>query len=113
MQIYYGGFNNSFTVSTSKEVKKAAYPQEIVDYTEQIGEMGILRAPLVSPKFNIDDQEDISRLVFLVKDTAMQAIQQFIMSERSFDEWDAYVADLNEKGAQTIADMVNANIAAQ
>ncbi len=113
MQIYYGGFNNSFTVSTSKEVKRAAYPQEIVDYTEQIGEMGILQAPLVSPKFNIDDQEDISRLVFLVKDTAMQAIQQFIMSERSFDEWDAYVADLNEKGAQTIADMVNANIAAQ
>jgi putative aldouronate transport system substrate-binding protein len=113
MQIYYGGFNNSFTVLTSKEVKKAAYPQEIVDYTEQIGDMGILRTPLASPKFNIDDQEDISRLVFLVKDTAMQAIQQFIMGERSFDEWDEYVADLDEKGAQTIADMVNANIAAQ
>lgn len=110
MQIHYGGFNNSLTVSTSAEVKRAAYAPEIVEYTETLSELGILRTPLNSPKFNNDEQEDISRLVFLVQDTAMQAFQQFIMGQRPFSEWDSYVADLNQKGAQEIADRVNQNI---
>lgn len=109
MQIHFGGFNNSLTVSTSAEVKRAAFAAEVVEHTERLGAMGILRTPMASPKFTVDQQEEVSRMVARVKDTAMQAIQQFIMGQKPFTEWDAYVADLNNKGAQRIADMVNAN----
>ncbi len=113
LQINYGGFNNSLTVSTSAEVKMAAYAPEIVQYTQELQSKGILRTPLLSPKFNATEQEDLSRYVFIVKDTAMQAFQQFIMGEKPFSQWDAYVSDLNAKGAQKIADMVNQNVAKQ
>ncbi len=113
MQIYYGGFNNSLTVSTAADVKRASFAPEIVNYTEEINAAGMLRTPLNAPKFDIDEQEDVSRMVFLVKDTAMQAFQQFIMGEKPFTQWDSYVADLNNKGAQEIVDRVNANVFGQ
>ena len=113
MQIHYGGFNNSLTVTTSAEVKRAAFAPEIVAHTEALAANGVLRSPLASPKFDVDEQEEISRLVFIVQDTAMKAFQQFIMGQKPLTEWASFVADLNAKGAQEIADRVNANVSAR
>ena len=54
------------------------------------------------------EREQVSLWTTALKDHVSQNTAAFILGQRSFDEWDAYVAELEGKNLQQYLDVVNA-----
>ena len=58
-------------------------------------------------KYNEMELERSTLLSTPLKDTVEQYTLQFIVGERSLDDWDAYVQDLESKNLQGYVDLAN------
>ncbi|MCL2421045.1 MAG: extracellular solute-binding protein [Defluviitaleaceae bacterium] len=77
----------------------------------QLNQMGRFRPGPPSPMLDLDEMEHMATIAAPIIDTVERAREAFITGAMSLDDdWDAYVADLYNRGMQTIVDMHNSGI---
>ena len=102
---YYNGVWSLAHGSTSDLVRSTLTP-EVQGFLDEMNKKDVAER---GPGIAMDEmqREESSLLQTNLQDLVMTATSQFILGDRSLDEWDAYVAEVESAGAQTYVDTVN------
>lgn len=93
--------------SESRQLKESYNKPEFVTYIDEVLESGPARDPFPPAPLDEIELEQASLLGTPLKDTVDTATLQFILGNRSLDQWDAYVAQLNGQGLPGYVDLLN------
>ena len=109
LNVDYGYHNGVWMLEhgSSDELDQSMLRPEVVEFVESMSDKEL--AP-VAPPAPLDEleREQVSLWTTALKDHVSQNTAAFILGQRSFDEWDAYVAELEGKNLQQYLDVVNA-----
>lgn len=74
----------------------ATFTQECRDATQLAREYDMEQQPVLS--FNEEEQAVVNSVGTNIKTYVDESVSKFMLGERSFDEWDAYVAEVEALG---------------
>ena len=104
----YGYYNGVWTLAhgSTADLYLSMLRPEVADFVEAMNAKTEL--PLPPPKrLSEEEREQFSLLRATLEGHVEQNSAQFILGQRSLDEWDAYVAELEGMGMQTYVDLGN------
>lgn len=102
------GFSTFPAESTeSRSLKESYSTPEFVEYIDQVLTTRTPRDPYPPKPMDEAELEQASLLATPIKDAVDTATLQFIMGERSMDEWDAFVAELDAAGLPRYLELLN------
>lgn len=108
LQIDYGYSNGVFMPAhgSTKDLVDSMSRPEVVTWRDAMNERTFEDAP---PPYLFDElqAEQAALQSTPLTDSVAQNSVAFILGQRSLDEWDAYVSELESSGMQTYLDMVN------
>ena len=91
----------------SRSLKESYSTPEFVQYIDDVLTTRTPRDPFPPAPLNESELEQASLLSTPIKDAVDTATLQFIMGERSMDQWDAYVKELEAAGLPQYLDLLN------
>lgn len=104
----YGFYNGVFLLAhgSTADLFMSMHREETQEFIEAMNQKTEL--PLRPPAPLTDEElEEASLLQGGLEDIVQQNTAQFILGQRSLDEWDSYVAELEARGMSTYVDMYN------
>ena len=106
LQKDFGFSNGVFAYGGPTELLQSTFSEEELEFQEAMADKESL--PLAPPyPFSEGEREQATLLETPLKDYTSQMTLQFILGQRDLGEWDAYLAELEGKGASTYVDLVN------
>jgi putative aldouronate transport system substrate-binding protein len=109
LQADYGFSNGVWTLAhgSSLILDRSMLREETLEFLDAMESKTILDPPPPAPLSEID-REQVSLYQSALKDHVYQNTAAFILGQRSMDEWDAYVAELEGMNMPQYLDIVNA-----
>jgi putative aldouronate transport system substrate-binding protein len=104
----YGFYNGVFTLAhgSTADLFLSMHRDETKEYLNAMNEKEEL--PLPPPAaLTEEEREQTSLLMGALEDHVQQSTAQFILGQRSLDEWDAYLAELDSLGMSDYMNIVN------
>lgn len=106
LQIDYGVYNGAFVYGGTIDLMHSFYSEEEAEYISAALEgREVLPVPPPAP-MNEDEQEEATFIRTPLTDHVMTETLRFILGERPFSEWDAFVDEVNNLGAQDYLELV-------
>lgn len=104
----YGYHNGVWMLEhgSSDELDRSMLRPEVLDFLDQMAGKTSLEYGPPRP-FDELEREQVSLWQTALRDHVMQNTARFILGQRSFDEWDAYVAELEGMNLQQYLDVAN------
>lgn len=104
----YGFHNGVFMLAhgSTNDLVQSMLRDEVREWMDKMHEKDILPVP---PGIHYDDAQ-LEQAVLLrtpLEDATQQTTGMFITGQRSMDEWDQHVAELEARGVQQYVDLVN------
>ncbi|GFZ93413.1 ABC transporter substrate-binding protein [Nesterenkonia alkaliphila] len=105
LSVDYGFYNGVFThnFGSDTELFLSLMSEEVVELQEQMADKEELPLQPNVP-FTELELEQVSLWQTALTDYVNQATAQFIIGQRSFDDWDSYVAELESRGMNELLD---------
>ncbi|MBX7267340.1 extracellular solute-binding protein [Micromonospora sp. Llam7] len=106
LQKDFGFYNGVFAYGGKPELVQAFFSPEEQEFQQVMN----ARAPKAVPPpypLNDEEREQVSLWETPLKDYVYQATLQFVLGQRDFAQWDAYVAELKSKNMDTYLETVN------
>lgn len=105
----YGFSNGVFLLAngSSKDLLQSVMSDEIKEWTNNVLDKKETLPVTPAAGLNEMELEQTSLLDSQIKDAVQAATAGFITGQRSLDDWDAYVNEINGLGAQTLIDTYN------
>lgn len=104
----FGYYNGVFSLAhgSTEDLVKSTLSPEVQDFLDEMNQKEVAEN---GPGIAMDEmqREEASLLQTNLQDIVMTASSQFILGDRSMDEWDAYVAELEAAGMPTYVTTVN------
>lgn len=103
------GFHNGVWMlehGSTDDLDQSMLRDEVVDFVQSMSDKELAPVPPPAP-LNELEREQVSLWQTALKDHVYQNTAAFILGQRSLDEWDAYVSELDSKNAQQYLDVVN------
>jgi len=108
LNVDYGFHNGVWMLEhgSTTELDLSMLREEVVEFVESMSDKTELPLP---PPWPLDEleREQVSLWQTALKDHVWQNTARFILGQRSLDEWDAYVAELEGMNMQAYLDVVN------
>jgi putative aldouronate transport system substrate-binding protein len=108
LNVDYGYHNGVWMLEhgSSDELDQSMLRPEVVEFVESMSDKEL--APVSPPApLNELEREQVSLWQTALKDHVWQNTAAFILGQRSLDDWDAYVKELEGKNMQQYLDIVN------
>jgi putative aldouronate transport system substrate-binding protein len=107
----YGYHNGVFMPAhgSTQDLLDSMLREEVVEFRAKMNE----KEPFdVGPGFLLDelDQEQVALQQTALRDATYQATAAFILGQRSFDDWDAYVGELEAAGMSNYLEKFNSSL---
>ena len=106
LQKDFGFQNGVFTYGGTTELLNSTFSQEEQEFQQVMNARKSVAVPAPHP-YTADEQEQIGLWETPLKDFVKQQTLRFVLGQRDLGTWDAYVSELNGKGAQEYVDLVN------
>ncbi|MFC8682848.1 extracellular solute-binding protein [Microbacterium ureisolvens] len=108
LQADYGFSNGVWMLvhGSSVDLDRSMLPEEALAFVEDMSTKKILELPPPAPLSEVE-REQVSLYQSALKDHVYQNTAAFILGQRSLDEWDAYVAELDGMNMTQYLDIVN------
>ncbi len=107
----YGFHNGVFMPAhgSTTDLVQSMLRDEVKEWLNKMYEKDLVKP---GPRILYDELENEEAVLMRtpLQDTTMQNTAAFIVGQKSMDEWDAHVAELESKGMQRYIDMVNENV---
>ena len=104
----FGYYNGVFSLAhgSTEDLVKSTLSPEVQEFLDEMNQKDVAEN---GPAIAMDEmqREEASLLQTNLQDIVMTASSQFILGDRSMDEWDAYVAELEAAGMPTYVTTVN------
>src|SRR5690606_8534130 len=104
----FGYYNGVFSLAhgSTDDLVKSTLSTEVQEFLDAMNEKDVAER---GPGIAMDEmqREEASLLQTNLEDMVMTATSQFILGDRSLDDWDAFVAELENAGMQQYVDTVN------
>jgi putative aldouronate transport system substrate-binding protein len=109
LQTDYGYSNGVWMLvhGSSVDLDRSMLRPEVIDFVESMASKTQLEVAPPAPLDEID-REQVSLYQNALKDHVWQNTAQFILGQRSLDEWDDYVAELDGMNLRAYLDIMNA-----
>lgn len=109
LQVDYGFSNGVFTLvhGSTIELDRSMLRPEVIDFVEAMSTKTIADFPPPRPLDEIE-REQVSLYQSSLKDHVWQNTAAFILGQRSLDQWDAYVSELEGMNMNQYLEIVNA-----
>ncbi|MBE3011967.1 extracellular solute-binding protein [Microbispora sp. NEAU-D428] len=106
LQKDFGFSNGVFAYGGSTELLQSTFSDEEIEFQKV---MNARKAMPVAPPHPLSDEEREQASLYEtpLKDHVSQNMLNFILGKRSFDEWDAYVKELEAKNMSSYVNLVN------
>ncbi|GAA1848595.1 extracellular solute-binding protein [Myceligenerans crystallogenes] len=106
----FGYYNGVFSIAhgSTEDLDKSMMEQEEIDFVDGMNATKEELPIPPSPLYDEMEQEQAGRQQQALQDIVFQNTSAFIVGERSLDEWDAYVAELEGAGMTEYVDRANA-----
>ncbi|MFE7406921.1 extracellular solute-binding protein [Isoptericola sp. NPDC057559] len=109
----FGYSNGVFLLAngSSQDLLESVMTDEVKEWTRAV--LDTKEVLPVKPAAGLDEMEleQVSLLDTQLKDAVMAATAGFVTGQRSFDDWDAYVAEIDGLGATQLVDTFNTALA--
>lgn len=107
LRVDYGFGTGTFAYGGSTDLLHSMMSEEEIKFQNEMADTK--KALPVNPPYPMSalDQEQATLIATPLADTVKQNLAKFIIGQRSFDEWDDYVGELEAKGLDKYMDMVN------
>jgi putative aldouronate transport system substrate-binding protein len=111
----FGYSNGVFLLAngSTQDLLESVMSDEVKEWTRSVLDAKEVLPVAPAPRLNEMELEQNSLLDTQLKDAVQAATAGFITGQRSFDEWDAYVAEIDGLGATQLVDTVNTALARQ
>jgi putative aldouronate transport system substrate-binding protein len=108
LQADYGFSNGVFSLvhGSSVELDRSMLRPEVIEFVESMSTKEILELPPPAPLSEIE-REQVSLYQSSLKDHVWQNTAQFILGQRSIEDWDAYVSELEGMNMTAYLEVVN------
>ncbi|WP_117213215.1 extracellular solute-binding protein [Allorhizocola rhizosphaerae] len=106
LQKDFGFFNGVFAYGGTSELLQSFFSEEEQVFQKAMNAKKTLPLPPPRP-FNADEREQANLWETPLKDYVMQQTLQFILGQRDFSQWDAYLGELKTKNMTQYIDLVN------
>ncbi|SHM34834.1 ABC transporter substrate-binding protein [Actinacidiphila paucisporea] len=106
LNVDFGFSNGNFAYGGSTQLLESTFSQEEKDFQKVMTARKTLPVPPPHP-LNADEQEQSALWDAPLKDYVQQQTLKFILGERDFGQWDAYVSELKGKNSDAYIDLVN------
>ncbi|WP_405393621.1 extracellular solute-binding protein [Microbispora hainanensis] len=106
LQKDFGFSNGVFAYGGSTELLQSTFSEEEIEWQKTMNARQALPPKPPSP-LNDEEREQAALWQTPLKDHATQNTLEFILGKRSFDEWDAYVKELEAKNMTSYVNLVN------
>ncbi|MGK3953833.1 extracellular solute-binding protein [Microbacterium sp. I2] len=108
LQADYGFSNGVWTLAhgSTLELDRSMLRDETLEFLDKMSTKEVLELPPPAPLSEVE-REQVSLYQSALKDHVWQNTAQFILGQRSLDEWDAYVAELEGLNMGAYIDIVN------
>jgi len=106
LQKDFGFSGGNFAYGGTTDLLQSMFTPEELEFQDAMADKQQTELPPPHP-FNADEQEQATLIETPLKDSMNSATLQFVLGQRDLSTWDAYVAELNGKGASSYVDMVN------
>lgn len=105
----FGYSNGVFLLAngSTQDLLESVMSDEVKEWTRSVLDAKEVLPVAPAPRLNEMELEQNSLLDTQLKDAVQAATAGFITGQRSFDEWDAYVAEIDGLGATQLVDTVN------
>ncbi|SFL51775.1 carbohydrate ABC transporter substrate-binding protein, CUT1 family [Gracilibacillus orientalis] len=107
LQIDYGFSGGNFSYGGPTELLHSMFSEEEVEFQNAMQETKELILPDPPIRYDETQLEQASLLSTPLKDTVNQNTLKFIVGDRSMDEWDTFVQELEGKNVQGYVDLAN------
>ena len=109
LQADYGFSNGVFTLvhGSTLALDRSMLRPEALEFVESMSSKTVLELPPPAPLDEIE-REQVSLYQSALKDHVWQNTASFILGQRSMDEWDDYVSELEGMNMPAYLDIVNA-----
>lgn len=106
LQKDFGFSGGVFAYGGTTDLLWSTFSEEEIAFQEGMADKEVL--PLQPPfPFDEMEREQATLLETPLKDTVQQGTLQFVLGQRDLSEWDAYVAEIEAKGATQYIELVN------
>ncbi|MFV2102920.1 extracellular solute-binding protein [Micromonospora sp. LOL_024] len=106
LQKDFGFYNGVFAYGGKPELVQAFFSEEEQQF-QQVMNARAPKSPQPPYPLNDEEREQVSLWETPLKDHVYQATLQFILGQRDFAEWDAYLSELTSKKMDTYMETVN------
>ncbi|MCR2813818.1 extracellular solute-binding protein [Microbacterium sp. zg.Y1084] len=108
LQADYGFSNGVWTLvhGSTVELDRSMLRPEVIDFVEAMSTKEVLELPPPAPLSEVE-REQVSLYQSALKDHVWQNTAAFILGQRSLDEWDSYVAELEGMNMPQYLELVN------
>jgi len=108
LQTDYGFSNGVWMLvhGSSVDLDRSMLPEEALNFVEQMSTKKVLDLPPPAP-LSEAEREQVSLYQSALKDHVWQSTAAFILGQRSMDEWDTYVSELEGMNMTQYIDIVN------
>jgi len=106
LQVDYGFFNGVFVYGGSTKLLNSQFTPEELTFQQAMNARKTLALPPPHP-LNADEREQATLWESAITDYVNQQTLKFVLGQRPFGEWNAYVTELKGKNAGQYVDMVN------
>jgi putative aldouronate transport system substrate-binding protein len=106
LQKDFGFYNGVFAYGGKSELLQSFFSEEETAFQKVMNGRKLLPVPPPHP-FNDVEREQATLWETPLKDYVTQQTLKFILGQRDFSEWDAYVGELKSKNMTQYVDMVN------
>lgn len=103
----YGINNNCLTVREHDDLFGAFKTDEIVKLYEEMDKAGCIQPPQPNLKLTAAEREEVKLYSSALTDYYSQMTEKFILGKESFNNWDAFVAEAEKKGAEKLRKLYN------
>lgn len=107
LQIDYGFSGGNFSYGGPTELLHSMFSEEEIEFQNAMHETKELVLPDPPIKYDAMQLEQSSLISTPLKDHVTQNTLKFIVGERSLDEWDAYVKEIEAKNVQGYVELAN------
>jgi putative aldouronate transport system substrate-binding protein len=105
LQKDFGFSNGIFAYGGTTDLLNSTFSPEEQEFQKVMNARKAIAVPPPHP-FTADEQEQIGLWETPLKDFVKQQTLKFVLGQRDLGQWDAYVSELNAKGAQQYVDLV-------
>ncbi|GAB2553306.1 ABC transporter substrate-binding protein [Gracilibacillus alcaliphilus] len=107
LQVDYGFSQGNWSYGGSTELLHSTFSEEEIEFQNQMHETKELVLPDPNIPYDATQLEQASLLSTPLKDTVEQNTLRFIVGERSMDEWDSFIQQLEGQNMQGYVDLAN------